>query len=73
MENLTEMRGLMYHMDSTIQDMKSNTSLTSLDIDELSKRILKLYKKLGVPSLGQLRKLETSKMWRKILTESTIE
>jgi hypothetical protein len=32
-----------------------------LDIDELSKRILKLYKKLGVPSLGQLRKLETSK------------
>jgi len=72
-ENLTEMRGLMYHMDSTIQDMKSNTSLTSLDIDELSKRILKLYKKLGVPSLGQLRKLETSKMWRKILTESTIE
>ena len=61
MENLTEMRGLMYHMDSTIQDMKSNTSLTSLDIDELSKRILKLYKKLGVPSLGQLRKLETSK------------
>ena len=72
-ENLAEMRGLMYHMDSTIQDMKSNTSLTSLDIDELSKRILKLYKKLGVPSLGQLRKLETSKMWRKILTESTIE
>jgi len=32
-----------------------------MDIDELSKRILKLYKKLGVPSLGQLRKLETSK------------
>ena len=41
--------------------MKSNASLTSMDIDELSKRILKLYKKLGVPSLGQLRKLETSK------------
>ena len=48
-------------MDSTIKDMKSNVSLTSMDIDELSKRILKLYKKLGVPSLGQLRKLETSK------------
>jgi len=60
-ENLTEMRSLMYQMDSTIQDMKSNASLTSMDIDELSKRILKLYKKLGVPSLGQLRKLESSK------------
>jgi len=32
-----------------------------MDIDELSKRILKLYKKLGVPSLGKLRKLESSK------------
>ena len=60
-DNLIEMRDLMYHMDSTIKDMKSNASLTSMDIDELSKRILKLYKKLGVPSLGQLRKLETSK------------
>jgi hypothetical protein len=48
-------------MDSTIKDIKSNVSLTSMDIDELSKRILKLYKKLGVPSLGQLRKLESSK------------
>ena len=60
-DNLTEMRDLMYQMDSTIKDMKSNASLTSMDIDELSKRILTLYKKLGVPSLGQLRKLETSK------------
>ena len=51
----------MYQMDSTINDMKSNASLTSVDIDELSKRILRLYKKMGVPSLGQLRKLETSK------------
>ena len=61
MDNLTEMRDLMYQMDSTIKDMKSNAFLTSMDIDELSKRILKLYKKMGVPSLGQLRKLETSK------------
>ena len=60
-DNLTYLKGLMYQMDSTIKDMKSNVSLTSMDIDELSKRILKLYKKLGVPSLGQLRKLETSK------------
>jgi len=60
-DNLTDLKGLMYQMDSTIQNMKSNASLTSMDIDELSKRILKLYKKLGVPSLGQLRKLETSK------------
>ena len=60
-DNLIEMRDLMYHMDSTIEDMKSNASLTSMDIDDLSKRILKLIKKLGVPSLGQLRKLETSK------------
>jgi len=60
-DNLTDLKGLMYQMDSTIKDMKSNASLTSMDIDELSKRILKLYKKLGVPSLGQLRKLETSK------------
>jgi hypothetical protein len=60
-KNLTYLKGLMYQMDSTIKDMKSNVSLTSMDIDELSKRILKLYKKLGVPSLGQLRKLETSK------------
>jgi len=60
-DNLTDLKGLMYQMDSTIKDMKSNVSLTSMDIDELSKRILKLYKKLGVPSLGQLRKLETSK------------
>jgi hypothetical protein len=60
-DNLTEMRDLMYQMDSTIKDMKSNASLTSTDIDELSKRILKLYKKMGVPSLGQLHKLETSK------------
>jgi len=59
--NLTDLKGLMYQMDSTIKDMKSNASLTSMDIDELSKRILKLYKKMGVPSLGQLRKLETSK------------
>ena len=51
----------MYQMDSTIKDMKSNDSLNSMDIDELSKRILRLYKKMGVPSLGQLRKLETSK------------
>ena len=60
-DNLTDLNGLMYQMDSTIKDMKSNVSLTSMDIDELSKRILKLFKKLGVPSLGQLRKLETSK------------
>jgi len=60
-DNLTDLKGLMYQMDSTIKDMKSNVSLTSMDIDELSKRILKLFKKLGVPSLGQLRKLETSK------------
>jgi len=60
-DNLTDLKGLMYQMDSTIKDMKSNVSLTSMDIDELSKRILKLNKKLGVPSLGQLRKLETSK------------
>jgi len=60
-DNLTDLKGLMYQIDSTIKDMKSNVSLTSMDIDELSKRILKLYKKLGVPSLGQLRKLETSK------------
>jgi len=60
-DNLIDLKGLMYQMDSTIKDMKSNVSLTSTDIDELSKRILKLYKKMGVPSLGQLRKLETSK------------
>jgi len=60
-DNLVDLKGLMYQMDSTIKDMKSNVSLTSMDIDELSKRILRLYKKLGVPSLGQLRKLETSK------------
>jgi len=59
--NLTEMRDFMYQMDSTIKDIKSNASLTSMDIEELSKRILSLYKKLGVPSLGQLRKLEVSK------------
>jgi flagellar biosynthesis GTPase FlhF len=60
-DNLVDLKDLMYQMDSTIKDMKSNVSLTSVDIDELSKRILRLYKKLGVPSLGQLRKLETSK------------
>jgi hypothetical protein len=60
-DNLIDLKGLMYQMDSTIKDMKSNVSLTSMDIDDLSKRILKLYKKLGVPSLGQLRKLESSK------------
>ena len=60
-DNLTDLKDLMYQMDSTIKDIKSNVSLTSMDIDELSKRILKLYKKLGVPSLGQLRKLESSK------------
>ena len=60
-DNLIDLKDLMYQMDSTIKDMKSNASLTSMDIDELSKRILKLYKKMGVPSLGQLRKLETSK------------
>ena len=60
-DNLTDLKGLMYQMDSTIKDMKSNVSLTSMDIDELSKRILQLYKRMGVPSLGQLRKLETSK------------
>ena len=43
-DNLTDLKGLMYQMDSTIKDMKSNVSLTSMDIDELSKRILKLYK-----------------------------
>ena len=46
-DNLTDLKGLMYQVDSTIKDMKSNVSLTSMDIDELSKRILKLYKKLG--------------------------
>jgi len=60
-DNLTDLRGLMYQMDSTIKDLKSNVSLTSMDIDELSKHILQLYKKIGVTSLGQLRKLETSK------------
>jgi len=40
-DNLTDLKGLMYQMDSTIKDMKSNVSLTSMDIDELSKRILK--------------------------------
>jgi len=43
-DNLTDLKDLMYQMDSTIKDMKSNVSLTSMDIDELSKRILKLYK-----------------------------
>ena len=52
-DNLVDLKGLMYQMDSTIKDMKSNASLTSMDIDELSKHILRLYKKLGVPSLGQ--------------------
>ena len=51
----------MYQMESTIKDMKSNVSLTSMDLDELSKRILRLYKKVGVPSLEQLRKLDKSK------------
>ena len=60
-ENLALLRDLMYQMESTIQDMKSNVSLTSMDLDELSKRILRLYKKVGVPSLGQLRKLDKSK------------
>ena len=60
-ENLTLLRDLMYQMESTIQDMKSNASLTSMDLDELSKRILRLYKKVGVPSLGQLRKLDKSR------------
>ena len=60
-DNLIDLKDLMYQMDSTIKDMKSNVSLTSMDIDELSKRILQLYKRMGVPSLGQLRKLETSK------------
>jgi hypothetical protein len=60
-DHLVDLKDLMYQMDSTIKDMKSNASLTSVDIDELSKRILRLYKKMGVPSLGQLRKLETSK------------
>ena len=46
-DNLTDLKDLMYQMDSTIKDMKSNASLTSMDIDELSKRILKLYKKNG--------------------------
>jgi len=48
-DNLTVLKGLMYQMDSTIQNMKSNVSLTSMDIDELSKRILKLYKKIRCP------------------------
>ena len=61
MENLSLLSGVMNQMESTIKDMKSNVSLTSMDIDELSKRILRLYKKVGVPSLGQLRKLEKSK------------
>jgi hypothetical protein len=43
-DNLVDLKDLMYQMDSTIKDMKSNASLTSMDIDELSKRILKLYK-----------------------------
>ena len=43
-DNLTDLKDLMYQMDSTIKDIKSNVSLTSMDIDELSKRILKLYK-----------------------------
>jgi len=49
-DNLVDLKDLMYQMDSTIKDMKYNASLTSMDIDELSKRILRLYKKLGVPS-----------------------
>jgi hypothetical protein len=32
-----------------------------MDLDELSKRILRLYKKVGVLSLGQLRKLDESR------------
>ena len=60
-ENLSLLKGLMYQMESTIKDMKSNVSLTSMDLDELSKRILRLYKKVGVPSLEQLRKLDKSK------------
>jgi hypothetical protein len=51
-DNLTDLRDLMYQMDSTIKDMKSNASLTSMDIDELSKRILKLYKKNGCAFFG---------------------
>jgi len=61
MENLSLLSGVMNQIESTIKDMKSNVSLTSMDIDELSKRILRLYKKVGVPSLGQLRKLDKSK------------
>ena len=30
-DNLTDLKGLMYQMDSTIKDMKSNVSLTSMD------------------------------------------
>jgi hypothetical protein len=60
-ENLSLLRDLMCQMESTIQDKKSNVSLTSMDLDELSKRILRLYKKVGVLSLGQLRKLDESR------------
>jgi len=49
-DNLVDLKDLMYQMDSTIKEMKSNASLTSVDIDELSKRILRLYKKMGVPT-----------------------
>jgi len=69
-DNLVDLKDLMYQMDSTIKDMKSNVSLTSVDIDVLSKRILRLYRKLGVPSLEQLRKLESTQNVEKLLTES---
>ena len=33
-DNLVYLKDLMYQMDSTIKDMKSDASLTSMDIDE---------------------------------------
>ena len=42
--NLVDMKVLKYQMDSTIEDMNTNAALTSMDIDELSKGILRLYK-----------------------------
>ena len=55
-DNLIDLKDLMYQMDSTIKDMKSNASLTSMDIDERSKRILKLYKKLGIRNFKKVEK-----------------
>ena len=63
--NLTDLKGLMYQMDSTNKDMKSNASLTSMDIDELSKRILKLFKKIRCPFFRTTSQIRNLKKYRK--------